>query len=247
MRNQLRLLQPTGHEGDERMRDRKAVGNRLRQALDGCSTYRDVRAFWKAIKGEGVKVTYPTMTRYFSGGITNPPLGFLHKAAKLLGVRSAWLAFGEGCATEAEEARARDVVRQEDLEDESRKILEAFEHAFPAYTRLGALAKAAMMDVWAKMARLFLSILRVRPELSPFGDEVRGLPEGEHLVDFEIKLAEEVGSLFRLPFDQLQLDPVGMPAIDQYVVLQAEAILTLIPDPISGQQGAEQATEKKED
>lgn len=203
-----------------------AVADRLKQALEG-STYQDVHAFWEAIKGEGVSVTYPTMTRYFSGGIENPPLGFLHKAAKLLGVRSAWLAFNEGPMTEAE-ARAREALRRE-VEEQNRKLADAFRREFPAYSHLGEMAQAAIVEVW------------VRSQVTWVG---RSGPSAEAI---EIEGAEKVGRLFRAPFDHLGLDPLRMPAIDQYVMLQAQAVLTLLPDPARGQRGAGQATDKNED
>ena len=85
-----------------------SVGNRLREALK----MRDmsIRAFQAEMKQRDVSgASYPTIHRYLKDE-TSPTLNFLHSAAAVLDVRAAWLATGEGTATDRIDAER--VIRQ---------------------------------------------------------------------------------------------------------------------------------------
>lgn len=86
---------------------RGTFGSRLRYAINQ-SEY-SIRGFQEEISGavDG-GITYPTINSYLKDD-TEPRRDFVEAAAKILGVRSAWLAFGDGEPTEDQQGRqARD-------------------------------------------------------------------------------------------------------------------------------------------
>jgi hypothetical protein len=101
--------------------DADTVGKRLRWAIvrrPAMGKKRGVRAFQRAIEERAGKlekkgrrlpgITLPSIMTYLND-VTTPSIEFLHEAASVLDVREAWLAFGEGERTEAEQ-RGRDAA-----------------------------------------------------------------------------------------------------------------------------------------
>lgn len=111
------------------MTERTTLGGRLERALDDWGE--GIMAFVEAMKDEleGTDVqgaTYPAIKRYLDDEAV-PSVRFLEAAARVLGVRPAWLVLGDGDMTE-EEARGR-----EGVEDVSRTAFEAEAEALRRY------------------------------------------------------------------------------------------------------------------
>ena len=69
------------------------IGGRLKKATK--RRRRSIRSFQRALHADGIRgSSYANVHAYF-GGTTQPPVEFLTAAAAELGVRPAWLAFGE--------------------------------------------------------------------------------------------------------------------------------------------------------
>lgn len=97
------------------MAQRTTLGERLRRAIDrqppeGRS--RGIGLLISKIKGV-TGATYPSIASYLEDDV-KPPLEFLEAAATALGVRLAWLAFGEGEMTKAEQDLLGDETDQAD-------------------------------------------------------------------------------------------------------------------------------------
>ncbi len=72
------------------------VAARLTQALEEFEPERSIRAVCRRLADDGLyEATYSSIHRYFSGEVENPPIDFLTAVGKVLGVRAAYLAFGE--------------------------------------------------------------------------------------------------------------------------------------------------------
>ena len=87
------------------------LGERLQTAVD--AKYENAHQFQGDMASRGVKGSaYPSIYSYLKGK-SAPSLEFLQEAAKLLGVRLMWLAFGEGPPTEEAAAPAGRLTEDE--------------------------------------------------------------------------------------------------------------------------------------
>ena len=130
----------------------------------------------KGVKG----ATYPSIGSYLDGS-TEPPVTFLRAAAPVLGVRAAWLAFGEGKPTEAQQAAHE--VKTEELAERWAATLEV---QFAAFAYLSDAAKFEIWRVWVRM-------MEVR---APAGDEKR-------LAEIGDRVARRLGHTLQEPLDAM--------------------------------------------
>lgn len=74
--------------------DLPTVGSRLRDAMMSAQ-YKDLKAFHTALTERDPGACSYSALRYYINGMREPPLTVIRIAADFLGVRPAWLAFGE--------------------------------------------------------------------------------------------------------------------------------------------------------
>ena len=130
----------------------ETFGSRLRQAIENSDF--SFRGFQREVS-ERVPggITYPTINSYLKDG-TEPRRDFVEAAAEILGVRSAWLAFGEGQPTAEGEVLARGHDRPAGLltEDE----FWAREEAFIASLDLGDDRQASRQHALLRFDRMLV-------------------------------------------------------------------------------------------
>jgi len=124
--------------------------NRLDEAL--AIAGKTIRGFHGEIsQGDVPGSSYPVIHRYLRGK-TTPPIEFIDAAAGLLGVRRAWLAFGEGEPTEVEEA-TRGAGADATASDYAAVLEEAITEEFPPFANLKPWARSAVWEVVNRVAR----------------------------------------------------------------------------------------------
>lgn len=216
--------------------------DRLAQALERGPRPMSVRGLHQGLEDRFPDLrgtSYGGVRHYVEGKVTSPRVELLRAMAEVLGVRPDWLAFGEGPMTEEEARLAEDLDVGEVERREAarrRELRDAFTRGFPPFPRLGALARTAMMEV----------ANRISVYSESFGDEPPELPGPWALAgpDHDLERAEAVGRMFMAAFEALRLDPRTLRALDRYVALQAQALLTMIPDRAQGEEGARFSPEK---
>lgn len=105
--------------------DLATIGERLAEAI-ASSKWGSVHGFQKALKADeryGGKGQSRKMIQQYTSKTdpVTPPIEFLNAAARLLGVREAWLVLGQGERTEEEEGRA--AQREEEARDAMQDLL----------------------------------------------------------------------------------------------------------------------------
>lgn len=85
---------------------------RLAAAIQRWGGPRAVAAFCRAMEERGVRGATRTAVHQVLGGKHAPSLDFIAQAGDVLGVRAAWLAWGEAPITPEEAQFAAEIVRQ---------------------------------------------------------------------------------------------------------------------------------------
>ena len=73
------------------------ISERLQQAIEQSDEVSSIRGLHRELTSRGLFITTPsTVHRYVKGEVALPPMEFLEGAGMVLGVRTAWLATGDG-------------------------------------------------------------------------------------------------------------------------------------------------------
>ncbi len=179
----------------------------------------NLRDFQQAMKGTGVKgITYPTVHAYVKGTST-PSVDFLKEAAKLLGVRPAWLTLGEGAPTELEEiARLRHTRDEQDTEPHLMGIEEQVEEIiaehFPMIERAPTYAHGV---VWHTISTLS----------AEFMYHAEAEPDENHISGYATAAADLVARYLAAPillYPDRVIDPIQF---GQYITAACQGLLAL--------------------
>jgi transcriptional regulator with XRE-family HTH domain len=189
------------------------LADRLRDAIErkGLS----IRGFHRAMAAMEVSgSSYPVIHRYLSGTAT-PPLEFISAAADLLRVREAWLAFEIGPRTELDEA-----LEDPEGSEIADRIDAQFSSAFPKGSHLSEAANAMINRV---LIRAFQDVT-MQPNHPTMAD-----PSSSAISE---AVAAWVASSLGGPVGFVESEsPVSLEAVEDYTILQCQALLRLIPSP----------------
>lgn len=153
-------------------------------------------------------ISAPSIHAYLKG--SPPSVEFLQEAAEVLGVRPAWLVFGEGLATEAEAVMQE---AQPEVPDLRQVAEERFRKVFPAYDQLGYSTRAVAMEF----------VFRLGVDIAFRGTEEQDL-DGS-LIAAAAFTGRNLGALLST------LGPAEKDDIEAYVVLMCQALSRLVPAP----------------
>jgi len=120
------LNRELGEMGSETEWETDTIGGRLGWAIKGQPPVGKRRGIGLLIsrleERKAPGANYPSISGYLQDQV-DPPLAFITAAAGALGVREAWLAFGEGAPTEQEEAARREHQDEDDASSAYSRIL----------------------------------------------------------------------------------------------------------------------------
>jgi hypothetical protein len=222
------LDQARFYTGDGEM---NSIGERLRVGMDRKSV--STRSLRDELKAKGVKgATLPSISSYLSNRAT-PPVEFIHAAAAALGVRAAWLAFGDGQITEPEDRVARGALSKaiggstalsaERSDDVGERIVRSIEECFP-------LLKRASESVHIPLIRLWGSYFGWVDSGGYWGSVAfpllrEGKP-GEH-AEKQRLVGRMIGKALNAPLGYLHVEPWGW-AVDNYILCAVQAMMALL-------------------
>lgn len=159
--------------------------------------------------------THLSTIQGYVNGTAEPSRQFLVEAARVLGVREAWLILGEGAPTEEEEqaikkaladlaAAGRFIVRQMQAVAESE-----IARAFPAYPYLPHATRA---ELW----RMFDRFIKYAVKTDRLGDPHETLP-----IDGWRQAGAMFGRYLNAAFDLFGVEPARVPAVELALILDA--------------------------
>lgn len=188
---------------------------RLRWAMDQQrpeGRRRGVRLFQRRISAKRYKdvpgTSLSAIQTYLRGA--EPARPFIAAAADVLKVRAAWLAFGEGAPTQAEEAARREAGERPQWEAVA---AEEFRARLP-WEAMGTAGRAHAWDVWGSVLADI-----------PFAPLDSSIDPGEW---YAREAAERAARAITAPADILQIALPGVPLeLDTYIALVSAAILIL--------------------
>jgi hypothetical protein len=192
--------------------------DRLRWAYDRQrpeGRQRGLRLFQRKLSAKRYKdvpgTSLSAIQSYLRG--VEPTRPFIEAAAEVLKVRAAWLAFGEGAPTQAEEAARREAGERQWWEVAAE---EEFRAHLP-WESLTTASRAHAWDVWG----------RVLNDLSfPLPDHVPGDDIAEW---FAREAAQRAARALTGPADALQVAPPGSAReLNSYITLVSEALFVLL-------------------
>jgi hypothetical protein len=194
--------------------------DRLRWAYDRQrpeGRQRGLRLFQRKLSAKRYKdvpgTSLSAIQSYLRG--VEPTRPFIEAAAEVLKVRAAWLAFGEGAPTQAEEAARREAGERSRWEVRGE---EEFRAHLP-WDSMSTASRAHVWDVWG----LVLADLPV-----PLPDHVSGIGTAEW---FARDAAQRTARAITAPADALQVTPPGGGGgreLNAYITLVSEALLVLL-------------------
>ena len=179
---------------DKRGATPEAVGERLRDVLERRGW--TVKDFLARLRQDASVSGQTAIYKYVRGeGKTPPPADFLEDAARVLGVRSAWLAFDDGAMTREEEQQRIETKIQEDGEVERASFGPGWTKALSVALekelgdRVPPVAHAVFSYHWRRVQNMAYTVEGVTPEdmtrrlarsvaapLNEFGIEMTSLP-----------------------------------------------------------------------
>lgn len=165
--------------------------------------------------------TYAQINEYLQGRV-EPPLEVVRAAARVLGVRPAWLAFGEGEATPEGEAEVH--ARRRIALPLTTAVQEAIEAEFPSAARLHQVHQRAIRTVSTVL-------YRTRASAGVSGADESQEDEYDPDVPPEIvEAARCVGEALQAPFDAMGIDPDDIERLQlyRYVQTACDALLNLL-------------------
>jgi transcriptional regulator with XRE-family HTH domain len=226
-------------------------GERLARALQRGPKPMSVRALAELVGqrfGELRGASYGGIRQYAEGKVRHPRIDLLRAIAEVLGVRSDWLAFGEGSMTEDEEqARRAEPELRTPLDKGGDWIWEAVRDGVRAGFGKGAdwimaIDGERVGARGAVIGRTWRVLL-----ISPAGKALaqrqgRGKARGKGA---PYRTAFALGRMLREPFVALQLDPTSVPddLTDDYVFATCAALRHLAYLPIESAPEADHAEE----
>jgi transcriptional regulator with XRE-family HTH domain len=203
-------------------------GDRLRQAIERWHGGPEgIEAFVKALKehasqtGEKFFGANRAMVQRYLGNKAAPSVEFLREAAKVLGVRFAWLAIKDGAPTEAEAA-----MRPTNRLPPKRDVIEArMRAAFPQYDQLDYWVQAAPMDLVVALGLDQAYWARY------LANDTAQLPTEKQTDAALHEAASVIGSTLREVLERFRSDEPDNRSLEDYVLLMCQALKRLVPTP----------------